>query len=80
MMAERPWTAVAEDPKSQGHVTFSFNASYDAKDAASDFKEKYSSNKGYKLVALIPGEHQHVYIEGKQKIRRIPKDQLFSGF
>ena len=80
MMAERPWTAVAEDPKSQGHVTFSFNASYDAKDAASDFKSKFSSKKGYKLVALIPGEHRHVYIERKQKFKRIPKDQLFSGF
>ena len=80
MMAERPWTAVAEDPKLQEHVTFSFNASYDAKDAAADFKAKFSSNKGYRLVALIPGEHRHVYIEGKQKIRRIPKDQLFSGF
>ena len=80
MMAERPWTAVAEDPKSPGHVTFSFNASYDAKDAASDFKSKFSSKKGYKLVALIPGEHRHVYIERKQKFKRIPKDQLFSGF
>ena len=77
-MADRPWTAVAKDKVQNEHVTFVFNGGFDTNDAAKDFKEQHGYK--YNLVALIPGDHRHVYIEGKKKIKRIPERQLFSGF
>ena len=79
-MADRPWTVVAKDNASQENVSFTFNSAYDAKDAAAAFKTKYDASGKYNLLALIPGEHRHVYIEGREKIKHIPRDQLFSGF
>ena len=76
-MTDRPWTAVAKDRIQDGHVTFVFSGAYDAEAAASEFKKKFDN---YRLVALIPGDHKHVYIEEKKKIKRIPERQLFSGF
>ena len=76
-MADRPWTAVATDKVLNENVTIVFSACYDMSDAAKSFKKEY---KQYDLVALIPGEHQHIYVEGKKNRKRIPPDQLFSGF
>ena len=78
MMAQRPWTAVATDKTLNENVSFVFNAAYDTSSAADCFREQHGYK--YDLVALIPGDHQHVYVEGKHKVRRIPRDQMFSGF
>ena len=77
-MADRPWTAVATDKVLNDHVSFVFTACYDTADAAASFKEQHGYK--YNLVALIPGDHKHVYVEGKHKVKRIPPNQMFSGF
>ena len=78
-MAERPWTAVATDRVENKRVTFVFSSKYDTKDAADDFDSKFEN---YTLEALIPGDHKHVYIHSNKSkhTKRIPHDQMFSGF
>tara|TARA_B100000424_G_scaffold134854_1_gene102364 strand:+ start:229 stop:507 length:279 start_codon:yes stop_codon:yes gene_type:complete len=77
-MADRPWTAVATDKALKKHVSFVFTAGYDTETAADSFKASHGYK--YDLVALIPGDHKHVYVEGKHKVKRVPHDQMFSGF
>tara|TARA_Y100001937_G_scaffold126462_1_gene195794 strand:- start:371 stop:604 length:234 start_codon:yes stop_codon:yes gene_type:complete len=77
-MADRPWTAVATDKVLKEHVSFVFTADYDTEGAADSFKTAHGYK--YDLVALIPGDHRHVYTEGTRKIKHVPHDKMFSGF
>ena len=69
---------VATEKTTGKRMSFVFNSDFDMTSAASDFELRYEQ---LSLEAMIPGDHKEVYIRPMVDThRKIPLNQLFSGF
>lgn len=75
-MMGRPWTAIASSKEGirEMHV---FEGGFDGVIAIEDFKERFPDAR---LEALIPGTHTYTLVQQDTTNKRVPMDQLFSGF
>ena len=69
---------VATEKKTGQRMSFVFNSEFDMNGAASDFELRFEQ---LQLEAMIPGDHKEVYIRPIiDTNRKIPRNQMFSGF
>ena len=69
---------VATEKMTGKRMSFVFNSEFDMKNAASDFQLRFEQ---LQLEAMIPGDHKEVYIQPIINTnRKIPRNQMFSGF
>jgi len=69
---------VATEKMTGKRMSFVFNSEFDMKNAASDFQLRFEQ---LQLEAMIPGDHKEVYIQPIVNTnRKIPRNQMFSGF